>query len=464
MGLSLGTERNTLGQILVLLVPLLLLYLRDPPAGSMAPDLGARVLVWSGVTALLVVVLHRMGVRILLAWRRVRDPGTVKCMVIARRLQTLAVAALLALYYVQIQVWYLPEALSAVLLPARTLFLGDLLLLLPFILPFIAVRLEVIRGNGMLRGVRTTNRESLAGTIRLLAVVLVPQLIYLNIYRLIFLSGGPLAEWTGDHPAFAMGAGAILFFLVFAASPSMVRYLFPRIDMAEIPALVDLDLELKELARVAGLRVRHIFVWRTGAQRVANAAVAGLLRGYQRFFITDHLLRHLSRQEIRAVMAHEIGHSKLRHPVFNYLLALSAGVFLIWSLLALVPVLEETGVGEGVAGSLLIIALDGVYIFTIFSFFLRRFEHQADMVAVALTGSPDPFAAALQRLGRLNLVPDRKRSLTHPAIRTRLEWLRTRLERAPAEEWIRRFQRSNVALFFVILGLYTLTLFLLELA
>ncbi len=452
-----------MGQILVLLVPLLLLYLREPPLGTMTPALGLRVLGWSALTALMVVVLHHLAGRILLDLRRLRDPGLLRAATRLRRLQAIAVLSLVALYYVQIQVWYLPEALTAALLPAHTPFLGDILLLLPFILPFLAVRLDVVRSSARLRGVTPGLGPALGGTLRLVGVVMVPQLLYLNAYRVLFLSGGPLAEWAGDHPAFAMGAGAFLFFLVFAASPMMVRYLFPRTDMAAIPGLASLDRELKELGQSAGLHVARIFVWRTGPQRIANAAVAGLLRRYQRFFITDHLLRRLSLPEIRAVMAHEIGHAKLRHPVFNYLLALSAGVFLIWSLLALVPILEQTGLGDSVTGSVLIIGLDGIYIFTIFSFFLRRFEHQADMVAVALSGSPEPFAAALTRLGALNLVPDRKRSLTHPAIRTRLAWLQTRLAQAPAEHWIRRFKRTNIVMVSVILGFYVATLLLVEL-
>ncbi|MFH1532281.1 MAG: M48 family metalloprotease [Pseudomonadota bacterium] len=452
-----------MGQILVLLVPLLLLYLRDPPIGAMTTELGAVVMMWSLGAALLIVVLHHLAGRILLDLSRVRDPGLQRSASRLRRLQSLAIVALVSLYYVQIQVWYLPEALTAVVLPAHTPFIGDFLLLLPFVLPFLAVRVEVVRTLARLRGIRPSSREVFGGTLRLLGVVMVPQLLYLNAYRVLFLSGGPLAEWAGDHPAFAMGSGAFLFFLVFAVSPAMVRYLYPRTDMAEIPGLEPLDRELRELGRSAGLRIARIIVWRTGAQNIANAAVAGLLRRYQRFFITDHLLRRLTLPEIRAVMAHEIGHSKLRHPAFNYLLALSAGVFLIWSLLALVPLLEETGLGDSVTGSVLIIGLDGVYIFTIFSFFLRRFEHQADMVAVALSGSPEPFVDALERLGRLNLVPDKKRSLTHPALRTRIDWLRARLLEAPAEEWVRRFRRSNILMVSVILGLYALTLLLVEL-
>jgi len=452
-----------LGQILVLLVPLLLLYLREPPQGTMSTDLGGQVLAWSAGSALLVVILHRLAGRIILAWRRLRDPGALRSVTRLRRLQSLAVVSLVVLYYVQIQVWYLPEAVSAVLLPARTPFLGDLILLLPFVLPFLAVRVEAVRTLGALRGVRPRTGEALDATLRLLVVVLVPQLLYLNTYRILFLSGGPLDDWAWDHPAFAMGAGALLFFLVFAGSPAMVRYLYPRIDMAEIRGLEGLDRELRELGRGAGLRIARIIVWRTGAQRVANAAVAGLLRRYQRFFITDHLLQRLSLPEIRAIMAHEIGHAKLRHPIFNYLLAISAGVFLIWSLLALVPLLDRTGLGDGISGSVLIISLDGVYIFTVFGFFLRRFEHQADMVAVSLSGGPEPFCNALERLGRLNLVRDRKRSLTHPAIRTRIEWLHARLDCAPAETWIRRFRRTNIAMVSVILGLYVLTLLLLEL-
>ena len=451
-----------MGQILILLVPLLLLYLRDPPLGTMTIALGYRVLGWTAGTALLVVVLNALAALIIVEWRARRGMGALRFMTLLRRLQALTILGLLALYWVQIQVWYLPEALSAALLPARTPLIGDLLLLLPFVLPFLAIRVGMARAHGLLRGVRPALAEALGGNVRILAVVLLPQLLYLNAYRLLFLSGGPLAEWAGEHPAFAMGSGAFLFFLVFAASPAMVRYLYPRTDMAEIPGLAGLDAQLKELGRRAGLRIVRIIVWRTGSQRVANAAVAGLLRSFQRFFITDYLLGRLSLDEVYAVMAHEIGHAKLRHPLFAYLLAISAGVFLIWTLVALVPILDDMGLAGAGTGSLLIIGLDGIYIFTIFGFFLRRFEHQADMVAVALSGSPEPFTNALKRLGRLNLVTDRRRSLTHPSIRKRLDWLQARLAEAPAETWIRRFRRSNILLVAVILGLYALTLALVE--
>ncbi|MBM4372841.1 MAG: M48 family metalloprotease, partial [Deltaproteobacteria bacterium] len=339
-----------------------------------------------------------------------------------------------------------------------------LLLLLPFLLPFLAVRVSTLRRVSVLRGSPPPRiGEALLGSLRLAGVVMAPQLLYLNLYGLLFFGPGPLAAWAEEHPAVGMVSAAALFFVVFAASPAMVRYLFPREDMARVPGLKALDLSLKALGEAAGLRVRRIFVWRTGAQRVANAAVAGVLGRYQRFFITDHLLRRLEPEEIHAVMAHELGHATLRHPLYNFFLAVSAGVFLAWSLLALLPWVEGLDLGRG-WGPPLLLGLDALYIFTVFGFFLRRFEHQADMVAVALTGGPEPFSRALVALGHLALVPDRRRSLTHPSIRQRLAWLDVRLARAPAQDWIRRFRRSNLLLLSVLLVLYGATLALVELA
>jgi STE24 endopeptidase len=56
----------------------------------------------------------------------------------------------------------------------------------------------------------------------------------------------------------------------------------------------------------------------------------------------------------------------------------------------------------------------------------RRLEREADRVALEVTGAPDAFVAAMERLGRLNLAerrPGRVRELlfaTHPSIEARI--------------------------------------------
>ena len=56
----------------------------------------------------------------------------------------------------------------------------------------------------------------------------------------------------------------------------------------------------------------------------------------------------------------------------------------------------------------------------------RRLEREADQVALDVSGAPDAFIAAMERLGRLNLAerrPGRLRELlfaTHPSIEARI--------------------------------------------
>jgi len=63
-----------------------------------------------------------------------------------------------------------------------------------------------------------------------------------------------------------------------------------------------------------------------------TAGVMGLLPKFRYILVTDSLLDILSKEELNAVMAHEIGHIKYKHILFYILfllgyMALSIGLF-----------------------------------------------------------------------------------------------------------------------------------------
>ena len=68
------------------------------------------------------------------------------------------------------------------------------------------------------------------------------------------------------------------------------------------------------------------------------------------------------------------------------------------------------------------------YFVVIFRYLSRRFEHQADLYAVKLTGNPEAFKSALSRLAYLNFFPKSIQRLfeifhTHPSVHRRIEFI-----------------------------------------
>ena len=159
--------------------------------------------------------------------------------------------------------------------------------------------------------------------------------------------------------------------------------------------------ELQALARAAGVPVEDLLVEDTSRRtRKANAYVTGLART-RRLVVSDTLLAEASPAEIHVVVAHELGHRKMRH-------------VLLGTLLSLVGVIVSTGVvwatlGTAVADAhrlplLLLIAL-ALTLATgpAANALSRRWEHKADRFALELTGDRAAYEQTFRRLAASNL-------------------------------------------------------------
>jgi STE24 endopeptidase len=62
-----------------------------------------------------------------------------------------------------------------------------------------------------------------------------------------------------------------------------------------------------------GVNVRDVRVIEGRRQKMANAAFAGLWPGWRYLFVSDYLMDNFEDDELRAVIAHEIGHGKRHH-------------------------------------------------------------------------------------------------------------------------------------------------------
>jgi STE24 endopeptidase len=255
---------------------------------------------------------------------------------------------------------------------------------------------------------------ALGGALGLLAVEVV--------YALLRWSPDGWWLWAGG----VLAAGTVL---LAAVVPTWLVPLFYRLTPLEDPALRARMLTLAERMGVRAAEVAVADFSRKG--RAANAAVVGLGRT-RRILVSDTLVGGFPPEEVEVVLAHELGHHVRGHVAQGLLLQ---GVLIVAALWATDLALRAGATALGLSGpadpagvpflALAITAL-GFLATPVVAAWSRRLEREADRVALNVTGAPDTFVAAMERLGRLNLAerrPGRVRDFlfaTHPSLETRI--------------------------------------------
>lgn len=195
----------------------------------------------------------------------------------------------------------------------------------------------------------------------------------------------------------------------------------------ERPALVE---RLGALARGVRVSIASIDELPDSATVTATALVAGAGER-RRVFIAAELMRDWTDEEIAVVVAHELAHHA-HHDLWRTLaqdvVVLAAGFWMADA------VMGPAGAG-GASPAASLSALPAIALVTSAVWLVtaplrhalsRRQERQADEFALAMTGSPDAFQAAIRRLAARHLAEERPSRLTqwffhrHPSAAERL--------------------------------------------
>jgi STE24 endopeptidase len=144
--------------------------------------------------------------------------------------------------------------------------------------------------------------------------------------------------------------------------------------------------------------------------RKHNAYVSGL-GPTRRLVVFDTLLADVPRDELRVVVAHELGHRRFRHVAAGTALAMTgaaAAVLILWGLLSwprLVSAAGASGPGDPrvVPLVLLVLLVLGLLALPFETWISRRWERTADRFALALTRDAGAFERVFRRLARANL-------------------------------------------------------------
>ncbi|HVF21228.1 MAG TPA: M48 family metalloprotease [Mycobacteriales bacterium] len=208
--------------------------------------------------------------------------------------------------------------------------------------------------------------------------------------------------------AWAAGAAAMVVVVVSFAYPVVVEPIFNRFTPMAAGELRD---SLLELAERDGVSVDDVLVADASRRTTAlNAYVSGL-GATRRIVVYDTLVRQASPEEVRLVVAHELGHvveDDVRDGTLMGALGAAAAMPLLFLLLGWGPLLRRAGV-SGVADprSLALVAFLITAVTTVTgpvqSLVSRRVEARADVHSLDLTRDPMSFVASERRLAVTNL-------------------------------------------------------------
>ncbi|ADU28810.1 M48 family metallopeptidase [Evansella cellulosilytica] len=266
-----------------------------------------------------------------------------------------------------------------------------------------------------IRGTEETVKDELKSTIAGLLLIFAPITFFIGILSII--PDGLLGD-----------IGYVLILLAFLISvPFFSALLLRRMLKAYDMPSSELKDDLLQFLKQIYMEDVKLYLWPTKKKKVANAVVTGVSKRKQ-VLLSDYLLENMSRKEIEAILAHEVGHLKHNH---------------IWKrviLLAFFPILTyglgkgldmfETSYGElpywlGI-GIILIFVVG--YLGIVFLFVSRIQEREADKYVLSVGIDYRDYASGLMKLAKLNDMVTNMNKLdesfqTHPSIAKRVRWI-----------------------------------------
>lgn len=199
---------------------------------------------------------------------------------------------------------------------------------------------------------------------------------------------------------------------------------------------------VEDLARRANVKTPEVAIY-PGA---ANAFATGAFKNAALVAVSTDIMRQMSKEELRAVLGHEMSHVANGDMVTLTLVQGVLNAFVIFFSRAVAYVLASSGGNErrrssGATYYFVAMALQmvlGILASLVVFAFSRKREYAADAGSAKLLGSPSPMIAALRRLGNLRpgVLPDSLRAMgiadgksktsiwaTHPSLDDRISAL-----------------------------------------
>ena len=159
---------------------------------------------------------------------------------------------------------------------------------------------------------------------------------------------------------------------------------------------------VKRLADKAGIGMPEVAIY----DGPPNAFATGAFKNSALVAVSTGLLQSMNREEVEAVLGHEIGHVANGDMVTMTLIQGVVNTFVVFLSRIVGTVVDrvvfrtESGTGPGYFITVIVSQiLLGVLASMIVAWYSRRREFRADEASASLLGSPNPMVGALKRLG-----------------------------------------------------------------
>ena len=278
-----------------------------------------------------------------------------------------------------------------------------------------------------------TRRSFVRSNLKLNLPILIPWFILSTAYDLIALS-----PWYQSGVFMSGFEGQILLFacllsLLMVFMPGILQYLWGCKPIKRS----EKGRQLEAFIRERRFKCRHLLEWPIFEGRIMTAGIMGIIPRFRYLLVTASLLKNLSIEELKAVLAHEMGHAKYRHLLFHIIFfvgfaVISFGLYdFSLALFSAHPLFLEIVTGENphmISLSYLLLSLPTlivliVYFRYVMGFFMRNFERQADLYSALTMGTPAYTISALEKIALLSGKSRNLPSWHHFSIKERADCL-----------------------------------------
>jgi Zn-dependent protease with chaperone function len=192
-----------------------------------------------------------------------------------------------------------------------------------------------------------------------------------------------------------------------------------------------------------GVKFRDIMSWNALGKGLVTAGVMGVATPFRYLMITPSLMNILDEDELMAVVSHEVGHAKKKHPLL-YVVFFIAGFFILsnyfieWvndflfttpigkKLITIVNGTLDTGQAQFYALPILILLIV-VYLRFVFGYFMRNFERQADIYCFESNINSNHMINSFLKL-KNRMGDDEKKNWHHYTLSQRIDFIRKAME------------------------------------
>ena len=304
----------------------------------------------------------------------------------------------------------------------------------------------------------------ISSNFRLNIPILFPWLVLAISYDLLAFT-----PWGGAESFLNKPQGQFLFFAIIVTVlmiflPQLIQYLWGCRPFEPSEKVR----EVNQFLREKGLKYRELMRWPIFEGKMMTAGIMGIVPRFRYILITDALMELLSLEELKAVVAHEMGHAKYRHLLFYILfflgfMALVLGLFnleepglYILFLEYLLIRFSKTLSAHSflVIYGLSVLAIILVYFRFVVGFFMRNFERQADLFSAATMGSPRPTISSLEKIALLTGKSRDLPSWHHFSIKERVEYLWRTLGEPRLAKRHHRFVATSFLVYLVLIACF----------